>query len=555
LAADGTAATGLTITNFDLQYVRSGAAPSAKVDATALAATDSAHGDNQAIEIDATDQPGLYRVDWPDAAFAAGVPEVILTVKVATAFTEHLAVQIDPPVGTVTTLTGHTAQTGDSFARLAAPAGASVSADIAAVKTETALIVADTNELQTDDVPGLIAALNDISPAEVNTEVDNAIVTYRLDHLLAASASGADVANDSIIAQMVALGVPADWDTFSNATDSLQAMRDRGDAAWTTAVIATLLYSGPRGPGIYLDDAAANTNTVLGVDGIEGNPVSTIAAATTLAGSLGSNRIYLMNDSVITLAQTYEGWEFIGLGLSNQITLGSQDLDNTCFFRLNLTGVQGGTGLIWMDDCALTGLSGLECVAQRCYLTGTNTVRAASLILFDQCLSAVPGNATPELTFSGGASAVNFRHYSGGLQLNSMGTGDVVSFESDGQIVVDATCTDGLLTVRGCCDVTDNAGGNVTITQSAAINQANINAEVVDVMTVDTIAEQSQGAPPAAPTFAQVASYQNSLFRNKLTESPTEFKLFADDESTVLCKSTNSDAASLATKGEMVSGP
>lgn len=35
---------------------------------------------------------------------------------------------------TVTTLTGNTAQTGDSFARLGAPAGASVSADVAAVK-------------------------------------------------------------------------------------------------------------------------------------------------------------------------------------------------------------------------------------------------------------------------------------------------------------------------------------------------------------------------------------------------------------------------------------
>lgn len=96
LTADGKAATGLTITGFDLQYVRSGVAPVAKVDATALVATDSAHADNKAIEVDATDQPGLYRVDWPDAAFAAAVRETILTVKVATCFTEHLRVQIDP---------------------------------------------------------------------------------------------------------------------------------------------------------------------------------------------------------------------------------------------------------------------------------------------------------------------------------------------------------------------------------------------------------------------------------------------------------------------------
>lgn len=106
LAADGTDATGLTITNMDLQYVRSGAAPAAKVDATALAATDSAHGDNQAIEIDATDQPGVYRVDWPDAAFASGVREVILTVKCATVFTESLRVQLSEVPADVVQVSG-----------------------------------------------------------------------------------------------------------------------------------------------------------------------------------------------------------------------------------------------------------------------------------------------------------------------------------------------------------------------------------------------------------------------------------------------------------------
>ena len=62
-------------------------------------------------------------------------------------------------------------------ATLGAPAGATHAADIAAIKSETALIVADTNELQTDNVPGLIAALNDLSAAQVNTEVDNALDT------------------------------------------------------------------------------------------------------------------------------------------------------------------------------------------------------------------------------------------------------------------------------------------------------------------------------------------------------------------------------------------
>ncbi len=46
-------------------------------------------------------------------------------------------------------------------------AGADVAADIIAMKAETVLIVADTNELQADDVPGLIAALNNITAAAV----------------------------------------------------------------------------------------------------------------------------------------------------------------------------------------------------------------------------------------------------------------------------------------------------------------------------------------------------------------------------------------------------
>lgn len=45
---------------------------------------------------------------------------------------------------TLTTYTGNTVQTGDAFARLGAPAGASVSADIAAVKGDTAATLADT---------------------------------------------------------------------------------------------------------------------------------------------------------------------------------------------------------------------------------------------------------------------------------------------------------------------------------------------------------------------------------------------------------------------------
>lgn len=50
-------------------------------------------------------------------------------------------------IATLTTYTGNTPQTGDNFARLGAPAGASVSADIAAIKSDIAEIEGETDTL------------------------------------------------------------------------------------------------------------------------------------------------------------------------------------------------------------------------------------------------------------------------------------------------------------------------------------------------------------------------------------------------------------------------
>lgn len=80
---------------------------------------------------------------------------------------------------TLTTYTGNTPQTGDAFARLGAPAGASVSADIAAI------------EAQTDDIGAAGAGLSAIPwsaawDAEVQSEVQDALEVNHLDHLLAA---------------------------------------------------------------------------------------------------------------------------------------------------------------------------------------------------------------------------------------------------------------------------------------------------------------------------------------------------------------------------------
>jgi hypothetical protein len=111
-------------------------------------------------------------------------------------------------------------QTGDSYARLGAPAGASVSADVAAVKTQTAAIETDTQDIQ-----GRLPA---------------ALVSGRIDANVGAMASGVltatAIAADAITAAKVAadvtteiqsgLATAANLATVDMVVDAIKAKTD-----------------------------------------------------------------------------------------------------------------------------------------------------------------------------------------------------------------------------------------------------------------------------------------------------------------------------------------
>ena len=103
--ATGDEEVDLVITDLDISYVRD-LAVAVKADLTALAgATDAdravaAHADNKGTQIDSTNTPGLYRIDWPDAAFATGVAKVQLVVAGAAIDPAMIEVEIDVSLGT-----------------------------------------------------------------------------------------------------------------------------------------------------------------------------------------------------------------------------------------------------------------------------------------------------------------------------------------------------------------------------------------------------------------------------------------------------------------------
>lgn len=88
-ATTGVGLAGKLFSDVTGSYTRTRAARTAITMAT-LASASAAWSSGGFIEVDGTNCPGLYRFDIPDAAFAAGVDKVIVSVKVTGAIEEHI---------------------------------------------------------------------------------------------------------------------------------------------------------------------------------------------------------------------------------------------------------------------------------------------------------------------------------------------------------------------------------------------------------------------------------------------------------------------------------
>ena len=118
-----------------------------------------------------------------------------------------------------------------------------------------------------------ILAITALTESEVNAQADLALTDIGLDHLVSASVAGADVADNSIVGQMVA--ADGDWDTFAKATDSLDSIRanlpsSAGTGAYTVAITVT--------------DTASPANNIQSATVTLTEGVNQYTATTTVAG-------------------------------------------------------------------------------------------------------------------------------------------------------------------------------------------------------------------------------------------------------------------------------
>lgn len=259
-----------------------------------LAAVDSAFSSGGIKHIGS----GWYRLDVPDAAIAAGVDGVLIDG----AFTSYVVVC--PPILLETT------QTGDSFARIgAAGAGLTAVGDTAGTTTLltriTALIQTKT---EADTAHGLLA-----TAAKMLSYFQSALRS--------------DVTVDTDIGG-----------TYDDATDSQQAIRDRGDAAWSPPTVGAIADQ-------VWDEAlaghltAGTTGKALSDAGAAGDPWSTdLDAGGYAAGSAGDILLDLQGGTVYATGSTpnTDADLYIRRGDTVAVTIG------------DLTGLAAGWDVLWV---------------------------------------------------------------------------------------------------------------------------------------------------------------------------------------------------------------
>lgn len=139
-------------------------------------------------------------------------------------------------------------------------AGQTASASATVDFDDVASILADTDELQSDDIPGAISGLNDISTGDVNTQVAAALATY-------------------------------DPPTNAELSAAQSAIISQGNSAWATATgFSTLDAAGIR---TAVGLASANLDTQIGT-------LATAAALATVGGVVDS----ILVDTGTTLPAT-----------------------------------------------------------------------------------------------------------------------------------------------------------------------------------------------------------------------------------------------------------
>jgi len=284
---------------------------------------------------------------------------------------------------------------------------------------------------------------------------------------------------------------------------------------------------------IWFDNnGTTNTGSTPGVDGVDGNPVTTWAAVKSLVSNTGRKKIHVASGATAPLDANSDNYTLIGEQYT--VTLGGQSIEGIAVEgAASITGI--GTATVTQPIFTRCGFgAGTYPPAhfESCGFglsDGLFTAGSAGQYVFHECYSVVAGSGTPDFTFAGlgSATGINNRGWTGGsaYTLDSDCTLSHEVLAGGGQTI---TTGGGNVEIRGLCRaITVTMSGTETVqivavtgpiavsgTTTGTVNLYGIAASVADTTSGATTTDQTA----KGPTIDGIKTKTDSLTFTKANE-------------------------------------
>jgi hypothetical protein len=239
---------------------------------------------------------------------------------------------------------------------------------------------------------------------------------------------------------------------------------------------------------VWLDTVNGTAGTADFENGTEVNPTDTIADANTIAASVGLSRFRVLPGASVTFGAVAQSNQTFS-GSNWTLALGTvTDFSGTHIEGAAVSGVAAGVGTTQVyEHCIVGATSHIKgTIFRECSITGTQTIIEAGDYRFVHSVSGVAGAGSPtiDMGVAVGASTLELRDWRGGITLNNIAAGDVITLDGIfGTITLNGA--DGQVEIRGLYkQLTNNLTGSPTVNDAAA-NVADILADTNELQTDD----------------------------------------------------------------------
>lgn len=191
-------------------------------------------------------------------------------------------------------------------------------------------------------------------------------------------------------------------------------------------------------------------------------PCKTLLNVSDIASERGFKTIYIIGDITLTGIPTgiLVDYVFVGQGLrASTVTIDDIQCDSCTFENCEIVGNFSDSSKIIVRNCDIGNVTNIKMDAYNCELSGTITLANSTSTNFYSCVDAIPGTGTPTIDVNDCLS-LGLWQYSGGVQINNMTLATNVSVNfSSGRLILDSTCTNGSVIVRGVGSLVNNSSG------------------------------------------------------------------------------------------------